>query len=273
MNAVDYTGNTPLHYMMIYHPSIAVCEFLTSKSSHINLKNSLGLTPTHIAIIHQNYALAALLIKQPTFDLFALTNTGKSYLTFLTHIRDDRFHEIKAALETRKGELMRLIETYCNEVDDNEFSNLFHSTENKYLLDLLIAQPHIRVDSEIWKPSLLHKVGNDVKFAKFLVDMGSDLNRIDSCYRTPLIQALTGSHGANIDVVRYLIEVGANVNCATGFGFGISPLRVACEFFNLELIRILLEAGADFSFKDSDGKTPFECLPIEYRSIINNIVA
>ncbi|XP_037040778.1 putative ankyrin repeat protein RF_0381 [Bradysia coprophila] len=270
VNAVDNTDNTPLHYMA--RPPIAVCELLINNNANIDLKNSQGLTATHTAISHENFGLAALLIKQPTFNLFALTKTGKSYLTVLTRIHADKFNEIRTALETRKDELIQLIEMYCNEVDDYGFSNLLHSTDNKYLLDLLIAQPHIQVNAATCthNDSLLHRVRNDVKFARFLVDKGLDVNRIDPFQRTPLIQALTAGHGANIEVIRYLIEAGANVNCS--MERGISPLRVACEYFHLESIRILLEAGADCNVKGSDGKIPFECLPIEYMSIVTNIV-
>ncbi|KAG4065091.1 hypothetical protein HA402_007488 [Bradysia odoriphaga] len=270
VNAMDNSGNTPLHYMV--RPPLNVCEFLINNNANINLKNSQGITATHTAISQENFGLAALLIKQPTFNLFTLTNTGKSYLTLLTRIHGDKFNEIKIALETRKDELIQLIAMYCNEVDDYGFSNLLHATDNKYLLDLLIAQPHIQVNAATCTQnySLLHKVRNDVKFARFLVDKGLDVNGIDPFHRTPLIQALTADHGANIEVIKYLIEAGANVNCFTERD--ISPLRVACENFHLESIRILLEAGADSNVKGSDGKLPFECLPIEYRSIVSNIV-
>lgn len=270
VNATDDSGNTILHCLA--SSSISLCEYLINSNANINLKNSHGYTAAYLAI-SRNFDIAALLLKQPSLDLFTLTNTGKSYLTQLTRVADGNFHKIKIALETRKEELDRLIELYCNEIDDiNGDSNLFNSTNNTYLLELLIAQPHIQVNVETFKHNdlLLHKVRDNVKFAKFLVDKGLDVNKIDGLLQSPLTQALTVNHGENIEVVKYLIEAGANVNYRTWQG--TSPLHVACVNFNLESIKILLEAGADFNVKNGEGKLPFECLPIEYRSIVTNIV-
>lgn len=272
VNATDQSDNTPLHNAAT-NQSISVCEFLINSNANVNLKNKNGQTAAHMALSMGNFDIAALLFKQATLDLFTLTNNGKSYLTQLASITDCHFRKIRASLETRKVELDRLIELYCNETDDDDVSNLFHSTNNKYLLDLLIAQPHIQVNVETCKYNelLLHTVRDDVNFAKFLVGQGLDVNKIDTHLRTPLIESVTVNREANVDVVQYLIEAGANVNY---IGWqGTTPLHVACIYFNLESIRILLEAGADFKLRDGDGKTPFERLPIEYRSIIANIVA
>lgn len=169
----------------------------------------------------------------------------------------------------------RVIELQCNELDENGLTNLFHAAtnNNKYLLDLLTAQPHIRVGVGNNDDLLLHRVHDNVKFAKFLVDKGFDVNKIDGFRRTPLMQILTSNHGVNVDVVRYLIEAGANVNYNSQLGTSPLQLHVACEYFHLESIKILLEAGADFNVKNNNDKTPLECLPIEFRSIVTNIMA
>lgn len=272
INASDHSGNTPLHNA-VTNQSISVCEFLINCNANINLKNKNGETAAHIALSTGNFDIAALLLKQPSLDLFTLTSNAKSYLTQLTIIRDCDFRKIKASLETRKDELDQLIKLYCNETDVDGVSNFFHSTNNKYLLDLLIAQPQIQVNVETCKYNdlLLHTVRDNLNLAKFLVDKGLDVNKIDTHLRTPLVEALTVNREANVDVVKYLLDAGANVN---HIGWqNTSPLHVACVYFNLESIRILLEAGADFNVRDGDGKKPFERLPIEYRSIIGNIIA
>lgn len=271
VNALDHSGNTPLHNAVTNQP-VPVCKFLINRNANINLKNRNGQTVAHLALSTSNFDVAALLFKEPTLDLFTLTNNGKSYLTQLVIITDGNFRKIETALETRREELNRLIELYCNETDNDGVSNLFHSTNNKYLLELLIAQPHIQVDIKTSKYNelLLHTVRDDVNLAKFFVAHGLDVNKIDAHLRTPLIEALTVNREANVDVVQYLIDEGANVNYV-GWQ-GTTPLHVACVYFNLESIRILLEAGADYNVVDGDGKKPFERLPIEYRSIITNII-
>ncbi|KAJ6648467.1 Inversin-B [Pseudolycoriella hygida] len=271
VNALDASGNTPLHNAAM-NPSISISQYLIDRNANINLKNAQGYTAAHIAIKHRKYDIAALLFRHPLFDLFSLTNSDKSYLVNLSGIADGEFEEIKIALESRKDEFNRLIELHCNEVDDFGYSLLYLSSmTNKYLLHLLIAQPQISVyaDTNV-ETQLLHRVGNDVKFAKFLVEKGLCVNKVDRFFETPLVKALKADHGANIDVVKCLIASGANVNYTSWQG--TSPLRCACIHFDLESIKILLEAGADFNVKDIDGKIPFDCLPIEYRNIVANII-
>lgn len=272
VNALDHLDNTPLHNSVTIQ-SAEVCEFLIQSNANVNLKNKNGQTPTHIALTMGNFEVAALLLKQPMLDLFTLTNSGKSYLTLLTTITDFNFEQVKVSLESRKEELDRLIELYCNETDDDGVSNLFNSTNNNYLLQLLIAQPHIlvKVPTSKYNDLLLHTVHGDVKLAKFFVDNGLDVNKIDVHLRTPLVEAVTtnGVANADVEIVKYLIDAGANVNYV-GWQ-GNTPLHVACVYFNLDSIRVLLEAGADFNLQDSDGKKPFERLPMEYRGIIDKI--
>lgn len=74
---------------------------------------------------------------------------------------------------------------------------------------------------------------------------------------------------ADVEIVKYFID--ADVQMLT-IRQGNTPLHVACVYFNLESIRILLEAGADFNLQDSDVKKLLERLPIEYRGIIDKIV-
>lgn len=271
VNALDNSGDTPLHYLVTNRAPYSVCEFLINNNANINLKNLSGYTAIHIAISHGSFDIAALLINHPTFDLFTLTNSGKSYLTILTRIADSTFETVKLALETRKEELDRLIQLYCNEMDDDGLPNLFHATNNKYLLDLLIKQPHIElnVDTCSHVDLLLHKVRDNVEFAKFLVDRGLDVNKVNGFYVTPLMQALSAKYGANVEVVKFLIEAGANVNYTTWQGN--TPLHEACLYCDFETIKVLLVAGANFNAKDEKGKIPFDRLPIEYRSIITNI--
>lgn len=266
VNCLDHLDNTPLHNVQ----TVAVCELLINSNANLNLKNKNGQTPTHVALTMGNLEIAALQLKQPSLDLFALSNNGKSYLTILSSLTDCYFEKIKPSLDGRKEEFDRLVELYCNETDDDGVSNLFHSTNNKHLLQLLVAQPSIQVNvpNSKYNDLMLHTVGGDVKLAKFFVENGLDVNKVDVHLRTPLLEAITGNQ--NLDVVKFLIAAGANVNFV-GWR-GTTPLHVACIYFNLDVIRILLEAGADFNVGDSDGKIPFHHLPMEYREIIQKII-
>lgn len=56
------------------------------------------------------------------------------------------------------------------------------------------------------------------------------------------------------DLVRLLIDAGANLNTPDSKGY--TALHLAAEWGELEVVRILLKAGADICLKNHDGFTP-----------------
>jgi ankyrin repeat protein len=54
----------------------------------------------------------------------------------------------------------------------------------------------------------------------------------------------------NRDVVKYLIEKGADVKAKAWDNS--TPLHIACESGNLDLVKYLVEHGADVKAKDDD---------------------
>ncbi|MBR0317649.1 MAG: ankyrin repeat domain-containing protein [Synergistaceae bacterium] len=89
-----------------------------------------------------------------------------------------------------------------------------------------------------------------------LVKMGADPNVFSLLYETPLSYAVR-ANGAKVDVVKALINAGADVNYRT-------PLKKAMDdmpgFFsdyqpNPEVIKTLIEAGADVNAKNDSGET------------------
>ncbi len=65
-------------------------------------------------------------------------------------------------------------------------------------------------------------------------------------------------HGAardgRVEIVRMLIDAGANVNVQTNYGK--TPLHWAAWNGRVEVVRMLIGAGADVNLKDNDGWTP-----------------
>ena len=71
---------------------------------------------------------------------------------------------------------------------------------------------------------------------------------------TPLIVA--AFHG-NEEVVRLLVEAGANKDAKT-LDLGATALIMAAENNNEAVVQLLLDAGADKDVKDNDGKTALD---------------
>jgi len=61
-------------------------------------------------------------------------------------------------------------------------------------------------------------------------------------------------HESNVEVVKVLISMGANVNFK-GSG-GIAPLHLAATYGNVEIAKILISNGADVNVKEDNGMTP-----------------
>ena len=134
----------------------------------------------------------------------------------------------------------------------------------------------------------------DVEIVKILVAAGADVNAEGFMSRTPLslaaekgateiMQILLGPYAdtpgggedkeaastpsigsealytaiekGNVEMVRLLVEAGADVNAAEGFG-GNTPLHEAVEQGDTEMVKILVAAGADVNAEGSMSRTP-----------------
>jgi ankyrin repeat protein len=83
----------------------------------------------------------------------------------------------------------------------------------------------------------------DIEKVKELLKEGYPIDAFDdSLSRTPLHYAALGKH---MDVERYLIEAGADVNLHEEEKIGNTVLKQIAENCSLEMARILLYAGAD----------------------------
>ena len=108
---------------------------------------------------------------------------------------------------------------------------------------------------------------NQSECAKLLLAHGADVNRgRDESMEAPLHHALAG--GADIELVRLLVDSGADVNARTKPGVfsynfygstptrGETPLHRAAAFASVEIVGFLLHAGADRATRDANGESP-----------------
>jgi len=86
---------------------------------------------------------------------------------------------------------------------------------------------------------------------KMLIEAGADVNKAGSYGCTPVYMASEGGHA---DVVKMLIEAGADLNKADDYG--CTPVYKASERGDADVVKMLIEAGADVNKADNDGCTP-----------------
>lgn len=94
--------------------------------------------------------------------------------------------------------------------------------------------------------------------AKKLILLGADVNRYKGDAYSPLYNACDKN---NFEIVKLLVEKGANVNGQSGGDSKKIPLSEAVFNDNYEMVSFLIQKGAYVSLKDGYGRTPlfFAC--------------
>lgn len=94
----------------------------------------------------------------------------------------------------------------------------------------------------------------DLAEVRQLIEAGTDPNLLDSTGETALFGAVAG---ARIDVVAYLLAVGARHDLHESTA-GLTPLHWAASHGGVETMRLLIEAGADPAAEDHSGRLPVD---------------
>jgi len=89
------------------------------------------------------------------------------------------------------------------------------------------------------------------EIVKILIDRGAKIDAIDNSHRTALLFAATGHFP---ETVKLLLDNKSDPNIVDN-GEHFSPLMHAAAEGNLDIVKILLEFGADMELKDVDGDT------------------
>ena len=113
------------------------------------------------------------------------------------------------------------------------------------------SDPNLQTD-EGWTPIWVAACHGLLEISRLLLEAGANVNATDRQGRTPLGEA--AQIGA-AELVQLLIEYGANVNLAP-YEFQDSPLIAASGKNHIEVVRILLAAGADSRAQQSGGWSP-----------------
>lgn len=103
-----------------------------------------------------------------------------------------------------------------------------------------------------YSPLILACYRGNIEVAKFLIKNGADVNA-NSSMGSPLMAAVVKG---NIEVVNLLLEKRADVNVTDANG--ITALIYAVQFRNAEIVKILIDHKADKTHVDKEGKTAFE---------------
>ncbi len=76
--------------------------------------------------------------------------------------------------------------------------------------------------------------------------------------KTEMIVGEIKGDETNLNLVRDLITLGANLDWRDEEFLGMTVLHIAVFWNNMEAVRILVEAGVDVNAQDDDGCTPYD---------------
>lgn len=90
---------------------------------------------------------------------------------------------------------------------------------------------------------------------KFLIEHGADVNKASSnAFRVAPLHSSTAI--SNFEITEYLLRNGADVNVKQQSG--VTPLHSAAHNGQPKIVQLLIDYGSDINAITSDGKTPFD---------------
>ena len=116
---------------------------------------------------------------------------------------------------------------------------------------VLDGVPVDTIDAERRAPLMFAAFNAHTAVAEYLLDAGAEINAKDGAGRTALMYA---SSGPFAETVKLLLTRGAEVN-VQGTLEGFTALMTAAAEGQIEVVRHLLDHGADRGLKDKDGDT------------------
>ena len=257
----------------------AVCQVLIDAGADIETKDDRGRSPLHMASISGKFAVVKMLIEAGagvrTTDnegdtclilaaYFGHTETVR-YLVGLpevdvNHSEDDNFTALHFAAQENHPEVVKVLIDAGADIEVkgvNEESPVLLASQEGALdvVKVLVkAGAEVCVTDNDGDTCLMHAVRfGHTETARALLCMPEvDVNQSAGDAWTALHTAVLEKHSS---VVQVLIDAGADIEAKEDKGRSPIHHACACEVGELELVKMLVEAGAGLCVTDNDGRT------------------
>lgn len=276
LNAIDAKGFAPLHFAAMQGDT-DLAKLLIDNRANINCLNNQKQSPLLLASMNKRTELACLLIDKEA-DINLVGIKGETPLHWAAYDGDLRL----AKLLIEKG-------TDLNAIDAKGLTPLhFAAIQGHTDLAKLLIDHGANINclnSQKQSPLLLASMNQRTELACLVIDRGADVNAVDIKGEAPLhwaayhgdlktaklliekgavIDEKSHQHGYtalfettfkdHIELARFLIEKGADVNITDKKGF--TPLFSAVDKGNIELAGLLIEKGANINARAQRNVTP-----------------
>lgn len=136
-------------------------------------------------------------------------------------------------------------------------TSLFRAVENQHVdnvKELLRAKANPNAKEANGEPVLARAVkGEKAEIVSALVDAGADVAYLSPDGDSLAMLATQASTSASAEIIRILGKAKADLNASNAFH---TPLYYAADLGNVEIVKALLESGADANAATQSGRTP-----------------
>lgn len=227
----DKNGFNALHHATTFNKLEIVTFFVDEKDMNVNMETKNKDTPLHLAITNADTRIVPYLIERGAKVNVKDTFGFTPLMKAVTYFKTDF---IKLLLE--KGAAIESV-----------------NIDGKTALHIAIDTAHFNQTNP-----------KGLEIVKLLVEKGADVDAKDKVAFTPLMIAAKLKNPAYLI---YLVEKGANINYQDS-SVGRSPLIIATMFDRVELIKFLLEKGADKTLRTKNGQTVMDFATSEEARIL-----
>lgn len=255
IDAKDVFNHTPLHIAAICNHGdshFSIIELLLQKGAHVNAQDKNENTPLHLLIGRASVKTVQLLLHFNAFT-YKLNTEGENCL--FVAMREKNIKVVKFLL-SRDGSIK-------NEVNVVNGSTSLHYA-SRYC-DPIIVNFFLKDSADTVNISVKNKAGNTPFFEAIrggkitiiqqLLNHGANINSIHGQDgSTPLHYA--SRYSDDVKIIRFFLERGVYPVDVEN-KLGNTPLFEAVRRGNIDIVKQLLEYGADVNFVNKlDGKTP-----------------
>lgn len=229
---------TPLN-TAVHSENLEIVRYLIQNKADVNLGDTVeNLTPLMLAVQIGNFEIIEALL-DANAEVNKQAKSGTSALQL-------------AALDGNINFVKLLVDHDAN-IDANGFlgTPLFSASEfgHFHVVEFLI-QSHADVNLGSWEkkatPLMVASEEGYIKIVKALISANAEINRQTKCGSSALYLASTGNY---LEVVKILMKHKAKININGHHG---TPLFGAAQHGNLQVVRYLIENGADINLACTD---------------------